>query len=108
MSSIVRKDTSIWTLIAQLAAIVGGDSFQLVDHWDADLFAMGIAGVSNNRRLVYVSTFGKPPGFLAYDCEEPDADLVGQSVAKSELADFPEFLRVVERHLGLAPRGHAS
>jgi hypothetical protein len=108
MSSIMRKDTSIWTLVAKLAATVGGDSFQLVDHWDADLFAVGIADVSDDRRLVYVSTFGKPSGFLAYDCEEPSADLVGRSVAKSEMADFFEFLRVVEWHIGLAPRGHVS
>jgi hypothetical protein len=100
MSAVVRKDTSIWTLVAQLAAIFGGDSFQLVDHWDADLFAVGIASVREQRLLVYVSTYGKDSGLFAYDCEEPDA----QSVGKSEQVDLAELVRVVERHLGLSPR----
>ena len=104
MSAVLRKDTSIWSLIAQLAVNLGGESFQLVDHWDADLFAIGIASIKDARRLVYVSTFNKASGTFAYDCEEPD----GGSVQKNEHADFVELLQIVKRHLGGVPRGTAS
>ena len=101
MSAVVRKDTSIWALIAQLAALFGGDSFQLVDHWDADLFAVGIASVKDERRLVYVSTFKKAPGLFAYDCEDPDSG----SLEKGDHADLEELLRVLKRHLSIVPGG---
>jgi hypothetical protein len=103
MSAVVRKDTSIWSVIAHLATNFGGDNFQLVDHWDADLFSVGIASVNDQRRLVYLSTFEKEPGRLAYECESADGG-VGE---RSESTDLPTLLQVVERHLLVAPRGRA-
>jgi hypothetical protein len=99
MSAIIRKETSIWTVIAHLATIFGGEEFQLVDHWDADLCAIGIGSVQDARRLVYISTYRKPEGAVAYECDQADVTLL-----KNEHADLAELVRVVADHLGIAPR----
>ncbi|HET6148326.1 MAG TPA: hypothetical protein VFH68_12410 [Polyangia bacterium] len=39
----IRKDTEIWPLIAEIAKVFEGETFRLIDHWDADLCAIGIA-----------------------------------------------------------------
>jgi hypothetical protein len=100
----VRKDSSIWSLISQLAALYGGERFQVVDHWDADLYAIGIVGLKGDRRLVYVSTFKKPHGVYVYDCEDAD----GGSVERSEGVELQDLLLVLKRHLGLSARGPTS
>jgi hypothetical protein len=107
MSALMRKDTSIWALIARLATIFGGEAFQLVDHWDADLFAIGLASVRDAARLVYVSTFRKPAGTVAYECEGAEAALAGPD-RRSEHAEFPELVRVLADHLEIAPQAGST
>jgi len=103
MTAMIRKDTSIWTVIAHLATIFGGEMFQLVDHWDADLFAIGIGSAQDARRLMYISTFRKPEGTVAYECEQADA-MLGACGGRSEHAEPSELVRVLADHLGIAPR----
>ena len=43
--------------------------WMVVDHWESDLCALGIAALHDPRRLVYVSTFNMPPGLFSYECE---------------------------------------
>lgn len=82
-----NKDTSIVVLVRALRAEFG-TSVQIVDHWDADLFAIGITAISTTERLLYVSTYG---GNLSYQLELqagtlPDtADLQAQTCTLSGL-----------------------
>lgn len=108
MSVIVRKDTTIWEVIAQLASVFDGDRFQLVDHWDADLFAVGVASVKDERRLVYVSTYRKRRGMFDYDCEEADIHGESRSVLRSKDVKIDELVRVVGDHLRIARRKRGS
>ena len=100
MSPPMLKDTSVWVFLGQLAIEIGAQHFQVVDHWDGDLHAVGIASPQDAGRLVYVSTFKKSPGRFAYECESSakgDYEVAG----RSEDASFQDLLGVIRRHLGL-------
>jgi len=48
------------------------NSVVIVDFWDADLFAIGIASSSGPQQLVYISTFGHETGY-DYELESTPA-----------------------------------
>jgi hypothetical protein len=56
MNANVYKDESITRMLDELRAELGDGAFDIVDHWDTDSFATGIARPDNHRVLVYVST----------------------------------------------------
>ncbi|GEM_PF-6275923 len=47
----LAKDAKILKLIEDLSSEIGAKNFRLVDHWDGDLCAIGIASVVNPDRL---------------------------------------------------------
>jgi len=73
----------------------------IVDHWEADICAIGIAHRNSPRRLLYISTFNKKPGFYDYECESPS--LVNsddyETIAKKTDANFNEVLKAAEQYL---------
>lgn len=48
------KSAAIDKMLAFLTATLGPFSFDVVDHWEGDLVATGIARPSDHSRLVYV------------------------------------------------------
>jgi hypothetical protein len=50
------KHESIARMLDELRAELGDDAFDVVDHWDSDTFATGIARPDDHGVLVYVST----------------------------------------------------
>ena len=95
------KDLSIIALLERLRLEERG--WEIVDDWDADMCAVGIAKVGSPRRLVYVSTFKCPLERYYYDCEEPGASERPDDYHVTETGegvDFATLLRVMERHLG--------
>lgn len=95
----LTKDESIRKLVSLLE--IGQRGWVLVDHWEADLCAVGIANGAEPRRLVYVSTYGKAPETYDYECEVPDSKQPTEfrSVESGENVDFAELNAVLERHL---------
>lgn len=93
------KDPSIGTLLRALSLEKRG--WIVVDHWDADLFAIGIARKDNPRRLVYISTFKRSPGRYYYECEIPtrsdDGDYLTTSSAED--VDLDTLIHEMTRHL---------
>jgi hypothetical protein len=65
----MNKDASILDLVARLDLPRRG--WIVVDHWDADCMAIGIATPADLRRLVYVSTYDEKPNRYYYECEIP-------------------------------------
>jgi hypothetical protein len=49
------KDDAILDAVEHLRKCLGQDEFQIMDHWEADLIAIGIASPSDLQRLVYFS-----------------------------------------------------
>lgn len=77
----------------------------LVDHWEADLFAIGVARKDDERRLVYISTFKRAPGRYDYQCETPRSSDVTDfdTTEEGEDVGLDELLHAMVRHL--SPRG---
>ena len=67
LNHVLMKDQKIINLIKRLR--VNANGWVIVDHWDSDSFAFGVAHPRNVHRLVYISTAGMPPGRYYYACE---------------------------------------
>ncbi len=50
------KDESILRLVSNMSTALDPSRWQVLDHWEADLFAIGIASAADKERHVYVST----------------------------------------------------
>ena len=50
----MNKDKTIVNFVRELMLIIDMKSIQIVDHWDADLCAIGLA---KGNKLIYVSTY---------------------------------------------------
>lgn len=94
------KDQSIRELVSLLD--LGRRGWVLVDHWEADLCAIGIARGSESQRLVYVSTYDKDPGSYDYECEVSCGAQPAEyrTVASGENVNFAELVTALQRHLG--------
>jgi hypothetical protein len=55
----------------KLESLLGESTFDVVDRWDGDLFAIGIARPDNHRVLVYISTYDQPLGTYFVSLELP-------------------------------------
>jgi hypothetical protein len=99
MTTGLRKDKSIWMLLGDLARRLDSQGYQVVDHWEADLHAIGVAAQGNPDHLVYVCTFGQPPGTVAYECETPGTDVPYVTTGTGNAAGVDELASIIQRHL---------
>ncbi|MDY7791693.1 hypothetical protein U0E10_27765 [Burkholderia ubonensis] len=94
-----KKDRTIQDLMAALP--MEENAWIVVDHWDADLCAIGIARADRPRQLVYISTFGRGRGRYDYQCEMPsgpgEEDFT--TTAAGDDVDFEALLVAVKKHL---------
>ncbi len=60
MTEQIDKDRSILGLLSRLHTELGAKAFDVVDHWDSDLCAIGLAMPSDHATLIYVSSYGHP------------------------------------------------
>lgn len=92
------KHESVLALLERLELARRG--WIVVDHWDADLCAVGIAHRDDPRRLVYVSTWNRPTGRCYFDCETPTGDDPTDYESHAvEDADFETLVRAMEAPL---------
>ena len=99
MTCVVRKDASIWEVVAKMAAIFG-DQISVVDDSEADLFAVGVNGLNSEDRLIYISTYNKAPGRYDCDCDAGDVLAGGTSEAHQDVG-FAELVELFKAHLSL-------
>lgn len=71
----------------------------LLDHWDADTNAIGVAHHLNPRRLIYIALTDM--GYY-YACEEPKGSEVTEFVTTSEgeIISRAELVKIIEDYLG--------
>jgi len=96
----IEKDRSILDLLSRLSP--ERNDWIVVDHWEADLCAIGLTSPSAPDRLVYVSTHNKSDGRYDYECEEgrgstPENHATGDA---GQNVDLPTLIAVLQRHLG--------
>lgn len=94
-----HKNKSIRDLVARLR--LGSRGWQVVDHWEADQCAIGVAAIRDPRRLVYISAFSRAAGRYDYECEMSvglNADEY-KTTASGEDVDYDTLVKVMETHL---------
>jgi len=101
MRSGVVKDGSVWRFVGDVAQRLNAREFQIVDHWDGDLLAIGIADTADEDRLVYVSTFRQPPDRYWYECEEPQGEDEYAVPERMDAASLDQVVDAIRRHLRL-------
>ena len=96
----MEKSESIKKLLSELQ--LEKNRWIIQDHWQADLYAIGIACEGTPAHLVYVNTFGKPDGLYYYECETPkgkeDEDYV--VFDRGDNVNFDELSIIIKNHLG--------
>jgi hypothetical protein len=97
------RDASIDALVARLGLPARG--WVVVDHWEGDLYAIGIASAQEPARLVYVSTFGNLNETFDYECELPptSSEELYRVAREGKGVSFEELLKVMVSHLDDAP-----
>lgn len=95
------KDHSILALIAQLRADLGDDQFDIVDHWDGDLCAIGVAKPSDHALLAYISTSVRPQGnyFLELETAPGESSEVYDVAGRYDSIVYSDLLERIDRHL---------
>ncbi|MEM9152029.1 MAG: hypothetical protein AAGB19_16455 [Cyanobacteria bacterium P01_F01_bin.3] len=99
----IRKDKAILALISKLEQSLGGKVFDIVDHWEADSCAIGIASKSDHRTLVYVGCYGCEEKHYSFACEVADGEDVSEykTVDEGECVPYDYLLKKVKIHLNL-------
>src|SRR4051794_6149891 len=96
-----EKDGRIIALLERLRQRIGSDTFEVVDHWESDLCAVGIASPRNHGVLAYLSIFGCPLDRYDVDLElppEPNSDFPYRDGGRFRNLDFETLARTVKAH----------
>ena len=107
MGAALDKDPTIVAALDRLWLQLGQDAFVLVDHWDSDFCAVGIASPRDAGVLVYISCHGEPPGLFGYELELPlphGNDFPYQVAGTGSGLPLEELAVVVAEHLKHAER----
>lgn len=104
------KDPSLERLIARLQLDLGPGEFDVVDHWESDLLATGIALPQDHRVLVYVCV---QPGRDRFFAErelspEPGSDMPYRVIGESTAVTYATLLELIRDHLANNRSGGAS
>ena len=95
------KDSSLRSLISQLAELLPPNSFVLVDNWEADPFAIGLAKPSDHKHLVYLTSDCDRQGryFLSRELPARHDLEVFHDAGSDHFADVPSLAKAVAEHL---------
>jgi hypothetical protein len=101
----LQKHHTITRLLPRLRKRLGADAFDVVDHWDADLRAVGLARPDDHAVLVYVCTHGLPNGRYFASLElppaqagEPWANHPYTPAGERDRLTFEELVEVIRKH----------
>lgn len=98
----MEKDASIQELLVKLTSLVEPGAFEIVDYWDADLFAIGLARPGESSVLAYVST-REAPGRYTVHLELMPSEDSGLPYTPGDVhegLDWNALVTVVGAHLG--------
>ena len=101
----LKKDKSITHLLTGLRAQLGANFFDVVDHWQSDPRAVGIARPDNHGVLIYISTNNAQGEACSVSLElppPPPSDAPYTAAGNHEAASFDELAQMVRKHFGSA------
>jgi hypothetical protein len=103
MIELVDKETRLKNTIERLRKMFGAAAFDIVDHWDIDWRAVGVARPDDHGVLVYLSTHNQMDGryFVSLELPSSDAEMPYDSAGEFKNVDFDELAGIVKKHLRL-------
>jgi hypothetical protein len=105
MDPALDKDPAIVALLRRLRDRLDPNAFDIVDHWELDPCAVGIASPRDHGVLAYISCYGEPPGRYQVELELPPTtrgEMPYQVAGRFDDLDFEALAGVVSSHFGLA------
>lgn len=97
----MKKSSELRLLISRLSSDLGPGAFEIVDHCDGDLCAVGFAKPGNPFELAYVCTFGQPENHYYLDLESSSSCGTVSSVVQSyDAIPYEKLQKAVANHLG--------
>ncbi len=93
------KDANLQQFLDAVHA--GPQAWVVLDVWDADLCATGVAMSGNASRRVYVSTYEMPAGRFYCECEASRPGEPGEfdTVGREDDLSLEELLAKIAQHL---------
>jgi hypothetical protein len=93
------KDGTILALLEEID--ITGHGWSIVDHWEADRFAIGVGRFGDDEKLVYVSTWQRPVGhyFVELEKSAPEDPLGYVTEFQAEDCDLGQVIAFMEEHL---------
>src|SRR5260370_36109345 len=85
--SALHKDADLIGVLTKLRDAWGDGAFDVVDHWEADLHAVGVAKKGDPALLVYIGNFGRPRGTYYVELEGPPVPGSGQPFSLNAVHD---------------------
>jgi hypothetical protein len=99
-SNKLEKHEAVLGLLARLEKRLGRGSFQIVDHWDSDLDAIGVAHPRNLELLAYIAAYGPEDFYVELELPPKPGSELPYSVAEQfRSLGFDEVAHLVANHL---------
>ena len=98
----LNKGPSILSVLDRLWERLGPGAFVVLDHWEPDLCAVGIASPFDPGVLVYISCYGEPREGFGYELELPPlpgSKSLYRVAGRGSGVSFEELASVVGGHL---------
>lgn len=96
----MEKHNAIFEMLASLEHRLGRGTFQIVDHWEGDLNAVGVAHPRNRELLAYIAANGPEDFYVELEVPPPPGSELPYSVAgRFRSLTFNKLAEVVAKHL---------
>ncbi len=97
------KNAAILKVLHHLKTCLGPDKFQVTDHWECDLIAIGIASAADPQRLVYLCLAS---GEASFDVRLETAPKDGSELPYADAGQFDDvdletLTAIIAEHLGI-------
>jgi hypothetical protein len=104
----LQKHDTVLQLLANLEYRLGTGTFQIVDHWEGDLGAIGIAHPCNRELLAYVAVYGPDDCYVELEVPPQAGSELPYSVAgEFRSATFDDVAHIVAKHFAATdPQEH--
>lgn len=95
-----QKHDAVLKMLSRLEHRLGSGTFQIVDHWESDLDAIGVAHPSNGELLAYIAAYGPEDFYVELELPPEQGSELPYSVAgQFRSLTFDEVARIVAKHL---------
>jgi len=95
----LQKHDAVFEMLTKLERRLGRGKFQIVDHWESDLDAVGVAHPSNRALLAYIAVYGPEEFYIELEVAPPAGSELPYSVAGDfRSLTFDELAQIVAQH----------